>query len=1279
VRWRTGRCVGAQADALAHRQMRWCTGAGLNPAMPVLLYYNMTDLNTFDLINSPLEKTNLIEASAGTGKTYTITGIFLRLIIEKRLSVNEILTVTFTEAATSELKIRIRSRLLEAADAFAVRKSRDPFLDGLIEKVLSFENAPSATEITYLLQRALRNFDQAAIFTIHGFCRKVLNDNAFESGLPFDTELIVSEKELIRESVEDYWRIQLQQVSPLFAGYAIKKGFLPGKLTDYVATTSSRPYLRIIPESFLTDTDACEKAFMDALDRVCHAWHEHKEDVIGILMDDKGLNRRQYGKNSLCNWIAELDDFLKSKNLLFPLPPQFEKFTAKKIASSMKAEKLPPEHPFFNLCDTLSDMNRQLEEEFSKRLIGLKANMFRYVKERLAEKKAKKNVQSFDDLLVRFLSSLRKKPMGDFLARAVRKRFKAALIDEFQDTDPVQYEIFRKIFDSSESILFFVGDPKQAIYSFRGADIFTYLMASKGVNAHYTLKENWRTHPSLVNAVNTIFQNAKLPFVYDEIDFYPSVPARGLKHKELVLESAPDGALDLWFVDSSKITDGDRPVPKGDARRYIIQAVAEEIARLVHSENAFLGTRPLSARDIAVLVRENRDAPPIQRALASYRIPAVVYSTDNIFDSHEAWELQRVLIAISEPDSEAAIRSALVTDMFGLNGTEMDALAGDEKRWEEWISKFSAYHEAWKKRGFICMFNQLMYEETVLPRLMTFLDGERRCTNLLHLRDILNRVSVLEKPGMSDLIQWLSVQRNPASTRLDEHQIRLESDEDAVHIVTMHRSKGLEYPVTFCPFLWTGSAVGKNDSPLIFHDPEQAMRATLDLGSSAFESHRVMKEKEILAENIRLFYVALTRAKNRCYLVWGRFNQAGSSAPAYIFHHSAKTEDMVPLKAMEKNFSAMTDEQVKNDLTRLGKVSNGSINVYDMPMGHEDMPLAICGYDSPDLVCRYFSGNIDRAWRISSFSSLISGYGPLIEEAKDYDPEVPGEGVNGEGDDAEKSANISIAVGDQDILNPAMPVYEEDEEPPERDIHVFPRGVRAGTFMHDVLEHLDFNNTSQEAVRLLVTSKLNQYGFDMSWLDAICVMVKNVVNTPLNMDGLRLRNIKTEDRLNETEFYFPLKPVSSGRFQEIVSEYYDCCSDDMIPEGIKGLQFSETKGFMKGFIDLIFTWRGHYYLVDWKSNFLGMSIDDYNQKALSACMNRHFYVFQYLVYTLALDQYLKLRVPNYQYKTHFAGVFYIFLRGLDPDRGPSFGIYHDLPSQELIRALSDALIGSTHS
>ncbi len=1238
----------------------------------------MTDIKAFDLINSPLDKTNLIEASAGTGKTYAITGIFLRLIIEKGLSVNEILTVTFTEAATSELKIRIRSRLLDAISAFTACKSQDPFLNGLIGKVLSFKGARSASMITSMLQQELRNFDQASIFTIHGFCRTVLNDNAFESGLPFDTELVVDEKELIRESVEDYWRIQLQKVSSLFAGYAISNGFLPGRLADYATSKSSRPYLRIIPETCFKDTSACEKAFMEALDSVCHAWDRCKDEVVGILMNDKGLNRNRYGKKGLCNWISELDFFLKSKDVLFPLPTKFEKFTARNIASSMKAEKTPPDHPFFKLCDVLMDRNNALEAEFRKNLIGLKASMFRYVEKRLAEKKAKKNIQSFDDLLVRFLFSLRKKPAGDFLARTVRKRFRAALIDEFQDTDPVQYEIFRRIFGSSGSILFFVGDPKQAIYSFRGADIFTYLTASKDVHARYTLEENWRTHPSLVNAVNTIFQNARTPFVYDEIDFHPSVPAKDLNHKDLVVGSEPDGTLDLWFVDSNRIAGKDGPVLKRDVRGPIIHAIAEEIARLVHSGNALLGDQPLSARDIAVFVRENRDAPDIQRALAFYQIPAVVYSTDNVFDSHEAWELQRVLIAISEPDRESAIRSALVTDMFGLDGTEIDALSGDEKTWEKWISKFSFYHELWLKYGFICMFKQLMCEETVLPRLMSFLDGERRCTNLLHLRDILNRVCVAENPGMSDLIQWLSVQRNPASIRLDEHQIRLESDEDAVHIVTMHRSKGLEYPVTFCPFLWSGSSVRKNDSPLIFHDPEDRMTAVLDLGSDREEEHRAMKEKEILAENVRLFYVALTRAKNRCYLVWGRFNQAGSSAPAYVFHHAANTEKpvpFVPLKIMEQNFSAMTDEQVKKDLTRLCKAGKGSINVYDMPMDHEDIHPASREHDSHDLVCRSFAGNVDVAWRISSFSSLISGYGPLIEDVADYDADVPENRMDESGNDAGGPVDFFTA-GNPDVTGTEYTYCEENETLPERDIRVFPRGVRAGTFMHDILEHLDFTETSDETVRLLVASKLDQYGFDMAWLDAVCAMVTNVVNTPLNRDGLRLKDIGTEHRLNETEFYFPLKPVSSKRLQDIVSGYYGrCCSEDMMSEGIKGLQFSETKGFMKGFIDLIFTWRGHYYLVDWKSNYLGMNVSDYNQEALSLCMNRHLYVFQYLIYTVALDQYLRLRIHDYQYKTHFGGVFYVFLRGLDPDKGPSFGIYYDLPPAELVCALSDALIG----
>jgi exodeoxyribonuclease V beta subunit len=244
-------------------------------------------------------------------------------------------------------------------------------------------------------------------------------------------------------------------------------------------------------------------------------------------------------------------------------------------------------------------------------------------------------------------------------------------------------------------------------------------------------------------------------------------------------------------------------------------------------------------------------------------------------------------------------------------------------------------------------------------------------------------------------------------------------------------------------------------------------------------------------------------------------------------------------------------------------------------------------------------------------------------------------------------------------------------------IFAFPKGVRAGTFLHDIFEHLDFTEQDRDVIRDLVAGKLIQYGFGLTWTDTICEMIAKVLGAPLNKESpdLRLSAIEKKDRLNELEFYFPLKMISPRRLKEIMTANLGDHFSGYVPEALGRLRFTPVRGFMRGFMDLVFTWGGRYYLLDWKSNFLGVRIEDYDRESLAMAMDRESYVLQYIIYTIALDQYLRLRQPGYRYEKDFGGVFYIFLRGVDPGVGPDFGIYRDMPSPELINTLREELIG----
>ncbi len=1222
----------------------------------------MTRFEDFDLLNSPLEGTNLIEASAGTGKTYAIAGLFLRLILEKNLSVNEILVVTFTVPATEELRDRIRGKLREALEAFSGGRTEDAFLNDLVRRHKDSKAALGG------LGEALRAFDQAAIFTIHGFCMRMLHENAFESGSLFDTELVTDQENLKREIVDDFWRSHFYNASPLFVNYAISKKFSPDSLLALLANRHAQPYLKIIPRVEIPDSSLQEKDFQEYFNKVRSNWKSARREVEKILASDEGLNRSKYKYANIPIWIQGMDDAMAwggNNALLFD---GFKKFTSDELKGAVKKDYTTPAHPFFELCQKLREKQEELESVFDQRLLGLKAELFDYVQDELIRRKGEKNIQFFDDLLLRLDRAL-EEGGGEALARAMSTKFGAALIDEFQDTDPIQYAIFKKVFGTGNSILFLIGDPKQAIYSFRGADIFAYMEAAGDVASRYTLGENWRSEPDLIAAINAMFARADRPFVYDEIPFQPAAPAANRDPECLRVDGQIDPPLQLWFLDASKVGEPGKTITKTQARELIRRAVATEISRVINlgrDNRAFMGKTPLREGDIAVLVRTNFEARLMQEALSSLGIPSVLYTTENLFDSHEALEMERVLAGICEPNNERLLKGAMATDMMGVSGEELDGLMKDETGWERWLVKFKRYHDLWDEHGFIQMFRYLLFEEKVLARRMSLPDGERCNTNLLHLSEVLHQISTERRLGMTGLFKWLSEQRDSNAPRLEEHQLRLESDENAIKLVTIHKSKGLEYPVVFCPFVWAASRIEKKKDSLTFHDELDNRRLTLDLGSEGMDENRVFAEKEQLAENLRLLYVALTRARSRCYLVWGRFKDAGTSAPAYLFHQKGSWEKEDVVGATEERFKGLSDEGVLTELKMIADKVHGTIGLSEMPMetGEEYSPLPS---SKVPLTCRKFSGNIDRQWHISSFSSLVSGQ-PHGAELADRDtislpaPHRP-------------ALRGSDKAGGPDLYS--QKDFEESviqKEP--SGIFSFPRGTKAGTFLHDIFEHLDFVQKDTSLMKKLVADKLSEYGFELTWQETLCDMIQKVLSVPLDpgRSDFTLSRIQNKDRLNELEFYFPLKSISPKKLNSIFAKYAGPGLSADFPERIGRLDFTPVRGFMKGFMDMAFQFQNRFYVLDWKSNFLGSRLEDYGQEALAAAMKDEFYIIQYHIYTVALNQYLQLRVPGYNYETHFGGVYYMFLRGVDPDRGTDFGIYRERPSEDFINELCTSLI-----
>jgi exodeoxyribonuclease V beta subunit len=1187
-------------------------------------------IEKLDPLLAPLQGINLIEASAGTGKTYTITTLFIRLILEKNLTVNNILVVTFTEAATEELRDRIRRRLRETLTAFQQEDKSDEVLAGLMP-----QDQAQRRDAIFRLTNALRGFDEASIFTIHSFCRQMLQDNAFESGVLFDTELVSDQSHLLREIVEDFWRQEVYEITQLFTTYLLENGY--NKPSSLLKTLNygqyvGQPFLNIIPEEQAPLLEAKSLAFYTAFTETQQLWHAHAKEIEDLLLNHKSLNRNKYRKNSVSQWCQALDIFFNALSLSINVPEKLVKFTPSELANSIKKGQTPPEHPFFNQCEKLHTHQQALFQAFEQHLLVLKLKLFDIAEQRLRDKKQQEHIQSFDDLLINLYKAL-KGEHGDTLAELIRKKFHAALIDEFQDTDPVQYEIFRSIYGDGQRILFLIGDPKQAIYSFRGADIFTYLMACRDAKHRYTLATNWRSEADLITGVNSLFKKAKHPFLFEGIPFQPVQPPdekqQPVEKPHLKIENKSLPPLQLWFVPRTLANcPENKPITKTWAKQQIPFSVGYEIARLLtlgQKEHAFIGEKPLAAGDIAILVRTNAQALQMQKVLRHLHIPSVLYSRESLFASHEIMEIERVLLAIAEPSHEALIKAALTTDLIGLSGSALYQRLNNEREWENDLKRFQDYHAIWQNIGFIKMFRTLLLKEKIPAHLLSYADGERRLTNVLHAGELLQQATVQNKLGINGLCQWLSQQRQKGSAT-EEEQLRLESDEKLVKIVTIHKSKGLEYPIVFCPFVWDGYLYNTKGEQFTFHNEQEAL--TLDLGSAEQAAHRERALEEERAENLRLFYVAITRAKHRCYLIWGAFKDASTSALAHLIHQDAdieKTEEALLLQ----------------DLNHLVTDSEKCIQVNHLPIDKAPYQRPI--EKAEQLKARPFKGKIDKTWKVSSFSSLSHHVATDLADQPDYD--------------------------DLTLIRPVT--ENENTTTDKKTIFNFPRGKRAGTFMHALFELMDFTQPDPE----LIQNQLKSFGYHLEeWETVIMTLVKHVLNTQLDpqQENLSLSRINRSKRLNELEFYYPVSQITPQGLHKILAQGEHTTLHSSF-EASHRLSFSPVRGFMKGYIDMIFEYEGRYYLVDYKSNMLGADSNDYHHTHLKAIMAREAYILQYHLYIVALHRYLSARLPHYDYDTHFGSVYYLFLRGIHPSWGADYGIYRDRPSATVINQLSEYL------
>ncbi|SJM89740.1 Exodeoxyribonuclease V, beta subunit [Crenothrix polyspora] len=1151
----------------------------------------------FDPVHTRLYKgVNLIEASAGTGKTYAIAMLALRFVVEENIGLEKLLVVTFTKAATEELKDRIRARLAEAQRALV---GNDTGVDNKIVDWLK-NLALTPQQIKQRLDIALLNIDQASIFTIHGFCQRVLQERPLESGQLFSSELIDDVSPIKQQCADDFWRRHIYprtvwEAAVLTASYKTPDELLAS--VDHIA-----PHICVYPAPQNLDTALAD------LKRYADLASDALPNAVTILQncfsDDKF---KASAIEHFDSHASELSAWLRGDSTQLPGKEAFALLTGQGLKEALNGHK-------FRTTKTQSGDDRKMDylasldinaEPFDKLATAinevtliLRRILLEHLRVDIDKQLQQQNVMSFDELITRLADALR----GDkstLLISQLRQNFSVALIDEFQDTDDSQWCIFSRIFAAPTQYLYLIGDPKQAIYKFRGADIYSYLGAQKTAEHRFTLASNWRSHPQLVEAVNGLFQRQNA-FFLEDLQFTAVKPGLSAQQGSLYHADQVIAPMMLWQLPPSETSKGHWGA--GAAGLAIRSAVVVEIINLLTQAYSLQpSSHRIQPKDIAILVRSNRQAREYQAALRTANVPSVLNSMESVFSTPEAIDLYTVLSAIAQPGNTALFKQAMTLNWFGFDGQGFYRFINDEAAMDAGMERVFAYHQAWQKSGLMAMMQQVLAQEKIKANLSTTNLSERQLTNIQHLLELVQQMAVDRHLSINKTVDWLHTAITQASGSEDQ-QLRLESDENAVRIVTTHRSKGLEYNIVFCPYLWQRSSY---ENPLVICHENGQMVA--DLGSDDFAQRRLQALDEELAEDLRVFYVAVTRAKYRCYLAWADVRTAttaNNSAMAWLmeFADADFAEQQTRLQGFKAGFATIFDYQ-------LLELSEFAADRYQKPI------------EILDLQAKKRSRSLYTAWQMSSYTALSA---LTVQET----PEFP-----------EDKAN------EQQLRSDAVQT-------------LLPRGTQTGNVVHELLETNSFSHLAKHPDISVQQHRLClRYGLKLEQPQLLDELLYAVVTTPLSITDTEfcLMNLQDQHCLKEMPFYLSLTHINTVGINGILRD-----SPTFQP-----LESKQIAGYLTGFIDLICEYQGRYYVMDYKTN----TLPDYRDETLVQAMREHNYGLQYWLYSVVLHRYLQLRLPNYDYQQHFGGVRYLFVRGMQPDVAMA-GVYEDRPELDKINALA---------
>jgi len=1152
--------------------------------------------------SKPLTGQHLVEASAGTGKTHLLTTLYLRLILGRgtaegrALRPQEILVVTFTIAATQALKGRIRARLNVAYLDFSRGVSKDDDIQVLIS------SSPDLQLEAKRLKHALLWFDEASIFTIHGFCARILQDRGFDAGLRLDLSVTQQSEDLLLQAAQDVYRRLGEGLPVLEKALAFNQWGTPTALAQAMAPLLNAPNLRFHPEAH---QDRFEPMLAEDMLKAKSVW---------ITEDINTLLKASELKKNVKAWhrIDSMTDFCRDQTLS-PESPLWHLWARDALITAVKKGTTPPDHPVF---DQLQAISRRLSIQ-DQVISGIWQSTLAEIRHKL-DQAQRAGELTMDNLLTLVQSAVSSQPMA---AQALSADFPVMLIDEFQDTDHTQYSIFRSIHQAGSSLtnlLLLIGDPKQAIYRFRGADIHTYLKAREESEHTHTLEKNWRSSRPLVTATNQLFDQPGLFTQNDSIRFLPSEAQRDYDVSELT--SAQKPVPPIWFLRSDPtfaITDKPRD------QQALATMLARQLQTWLSPNHALrIEGKPVCASQIAVLTRDRNEANLIKQTLQAHGIKSVLLSQDRILDQPISRALATFLKAALRPNDPRAVVSALTTPLLRVDISELQALQDSELALQAALDEFMGYAKIWQQQGIAALIIRLIDARELGPRWLADPDGARVLTDLRHLAELLQQQSLI-MPDHEQLLRWLTLNHNIDNQNLDDtQQLRLDTDGNLVTLMTFHGAKGLEFDVVCLPFAHFGQQTKPSRlkdllSPIL--NPDGLCETWVNLNQDPML--KAATERANQEEDMRLMYVAMTRAKHLTLLGIGSAKGYQQSVTARLLQYDAENPS-VTFTSMPSDLYQVVDP---DDMT------TNSFVMQETDANGQYLPAL----DKP-------SPKLD--WRIHSYSGIKRA--ALTVNTTEFNTHHNSQTLAQGFEDDDWSDGTEVQTSTQKSLSNFV-------------FSAFPRGPLIGVHMHTLLEKLDFTQSiEQQAITSAVQARL---GLPKDHEALFLQWINTILTQPLTASGLTLGGLQANARADELEFHFPL-----GGSQMLLQTVQD---HGYLPYTLPSQL--RLDGMMTGSIDLLCRWQGRYYIIDYKTNHLGDHLSDYSRDQLQVAIDHSHYDLQYLIYSVALKKMLALTEPDTAFESLFGGVIYLFLRGMIGSEHQ--GVYFDAVDCKAIAAIEDCL------